>query len=315
VSGLIIALLAGIPILLPGQDSHRIAPEIRVLCDVSSAYGDIKVIDNLRANARIMYLGQVIQTTQRRGAESDSVYDMVNYIPLLRPEAKRALLIGLGGGYIVRSLNRSGIAVHVVEIDPEVIAAARDYFDVAENDLCRIYEYDGRPFLNHCTQRYDAVIVNAFSGGDIPPHLSSYEAFSEIKRCLVPDGIVMMNCINSPDDPGGGVLGDLTATLRHDGLFKRVRAFGWKPQPPVSNYMIFASDGSLDVAAAPNRREIPVNLLDRLAKSAHEVQLAPNRGAVITDDINPLDLRQLPNNDALRRIALDGPHAGLFIPR
>src|SRR5262249_14110637 len=142
--------------------------------------------------------------------------------------------------------------VDAVEIDPTVIEAAHSFFGIAEGPLCRIFEQDGRPLLNRCETKYDALIVNAFAGGDIPPHLSSREAFAEMKDCLVPNGLLMMNCISASQDPGGGVLGDLVATLTAGGLFRTVHAYSWDidQESEVANYMILASDGVLDVAAA-----------------------------------------------------------------
>ena len=78
--------------------------------------------------------------------------------------------------------------------------------------------------------------------------------------------------------------------------------------------MILASDGALDVETAHNQRSIPADLLARIAESAQEVVVQPRRGTVMTDDLNPLDVRQLPNNDLQRQGTLSGPFRDLFVP-
>lgn len=288
-----------------------------VLFDVAGGYGDVKVVEYPESRVRLMFLGQSMQTADIPGDEYLDVCDLVHWVPLLRPEARRVLLIGLGGGHVVKALNAHGIAVDAVEIDPMVIEGATRFFDIAEGPLCRIIEEDGRPLLNRCEPRYDAVIVNAFAGSEIPPHLSSREAFAAMKRCLVPGGLLMMNSMGLPADPGGGVLGDLMATLRAGDQFGTVRAYGWnvdEQDEGLASYMIVATDGPLDIAAARNERGLPADLLSRLAAAAREVPVAPDRGTVLTDDRNPLDLRQLSVNDIQRRGTLNGPFRELFVP-
>lgn len=313
-------LVAALTALLVSWADARPRPTdatFEVLYDVASAYGDVRVIEYPESHIRIMFLGHVMQTADIPGDVHLDVYDFVRYIPLLRPDARRVLLIGLGGGHVVRTLNAHDVAVDSVEIDPVVIAGAKQFFGIAEGPLSRIFEEDGRPLLNRCEPRYDAVIVDAFAGGEIPPHLSSREAFAAMKRCLVADGLLLMNAMSSRVGPDGGVLGDLMATLRASGEFRTVRAYGWnieEQESDLASYMIFATDGALDVAAATNERAIPAEVLSRIAAAASEVPVAPGRGTVITDDRNALDLRQLPNNDIQRRDTLSGPFRALFVP-
>ena len=156
-----------------------------------------KVIEYKTSHVRIMFLGQVIQTIDIPRGDYPTVNDMANYIPLLRPSAQRVLLIGLGGGSMVKTLNGLHVAVDAVEIDPMVAEAAKRFFGVAEGPLCRILEQDGRSVLNRCDTKYDALVMNAFAGGDMPPHLASREAFTQMKGCLAAEGLLMVNCISS----------------------------------------------------------------------------------------------------------------------
>lgn len=314
--GALAAALLGLVVASSDAALRPIDPEMELLFDVSSAYGDIKVIQYRTSGARAMFLGQVMQTVDVPDEEYGDVYDMVNAIPLLRPAARRVLLIGLGGGHMVKTLNARNVGVDAVEIDPQVVEAAKAFFGIGEGPLCHIIEQDGRPVLNRCHGQYDAVVVNAFAGGDIPPHLTSREAFDEMKRCLVPDGLLLMNCMSAADDPAGGVLGDLLATLRAGDLFRTIRTFGWGSEEAgeLVNYIILASDGGLDLAAAANQRAVPASVLARIAATAREIVVPHGRGTVITDDLNPMDLRQLPNNDVQRRGTLSGPFRALFVP-
>ena len=53
---------------------------------------------------------------------------ILGLLPLIRPEATQALLIGLGGGHVARDLKSKGIRTDTIEIDPVVADAANGFF-------------------------------------------------------------------------------------------------------------------------------------------------------------------------------------------
>ena len=118
------------------------------------------------------------------------------------PRLDDALCIGMGIGIVPRDLAASGSRVDVVEINPAVIEAARDYFDLDTSNI-RVIEGDGKWYLNETEKKYDAVILDAFSGEGSPSHLMSVEAFLAARRVLKPDGILVINTFvdfSSPTD-------------------------------------------------------------------------------------------------------------------
>src|SRR6266550_4957466 len=66
-----------------------------------------------------------------------------------RPDAKKMLIIGLGGGSIPKKIQKEfpNIEIDAVEIDPEVIRIAKDHFNVKEGKNLRLHAHDGRLFL------------------------------------------------------------------------------------------------------------------------------------------------------------------------
>ncbi len=111
------------------------------------------------------------------------------------PEIKRVLVLGLGGGSIPIYLHRflPQAAIDVVEIDPGIIAAAKKYFGVRETSRLRLYESDGRVFLNRHREPYDVIMVDVFSGSYIPFHMMTKEFYQLVRSRLNPHGVAAMN--------------------------------------------------------------------------------------------------------------------------
>jgi spermidine synthase len=111
------------------------------------------------------------------------------------PEPRRVLMLGLGGGSIVRQLVPRLPKLHmdVVEIDPVVIEAARLHFGVVESNRLRIVAGDGRAFVEQANERWDLILLDAFGEDYIPFPLTTAEFFREVERRLTPGGAVVAN--------------------------------------------------------------------------------------------------------------------------
>ncbi|MEN6558730.1 MAG: fused MFS/spermidine synthase [Thermoguttaceae bacterium] len=107
--------------------------------------------------------------------------------------------IGLGIG-TVAAYARPGDAIRFYEINPEVIRLARDRFRYLADcrGRCEIVPGDARLSLERePPQRFDILVVDAFSGDAIPTHLLTREAFELYRRHLAPDGILAIHVSNN----------------------------------------------------------------------------------------------------------------------
>jgi spermidine synthase len=126
--------------------------------------------------------------------------DSAHLSRLMRPGVRRILLIGLGGGTIPKQLVHyyPDTTVDVVEIDPMVADVARKYFDVQPSDRLRIHLGDGRMFLNRSQEKWDLIIIDAYTtnryGDTMPPHLVTREFFVAVSRHLNDGGILHFHC-------------------------------------------------------------------------------------------------------------------------
>ncbi|MCB1215158.1 MAG: fused MFS/spermidine synthase, partial [Deltaproteobacteria bacterium] len=131
-------------------------------------------------------------------------WDVANLLPLLYPEGKNFLILGLAGGTSARSLHHfyPHLKLTGVEIDPEVIRLSRDYFGLDQVPI-KIVNTDGRVFLNNSTEKYDFMMVDVFRDGIyVPFHMTTQEFFTSVKDSLTPKGVLMMNVFSPKrEDP------------------------------------------------------------------------------------------------------------------
>ncbi len=118
----------------------------------------------------------------------------------LVPEPRRILVVGLGGGALPVYLHRhlAGTNIEVVEIDPAVVAVAREYFGYREDARLQTHVGDARAFLRGAPSgRYDMVMLDAFGSERVPEHLTTLEFLADVRRVLAPQGVAASNLWNS----------------------------------------------------------------------------------------------------------------------
>jgi spermidine synthase len=108
---------------------------------------------------------------------------------------KRVLMIGLGGGGFNQFFEKAfpSATLESVELDPKVFELAQEYlgFKSTERDSVKIF--DGRMFLRQSKNVYDWIILDAFRGGFVPPHLKTVEFYKLAQSHLAPDGLFVAN--------------------------------------------------------------------------------------------------------------------------
>jgi spermidine synthase len=208
-------------------------------------------------------------------------YFLASRVLLARPEAKNALIVGLGGGSLVPLLGEKGIELEAVELSPEVIELARGYFEM-NLPADKVHEEDGRVFLARHPGRYDVVILDAFSGDRMAMTLVSREGLQTAKASLGPGGLLVLNTWGIDTEKGkpNRVGAAIRATLQD--VFPHVLAV-----PAAGNLLFFASDQPI----APQRDKVVLEAFDGPQEFAwHEVPPTEwPEGIVLTDDWNPAD--------------------------
>jgi len=160
-------------------------------------------------------------------------------VTLLRPEPPaRVLVLGLGGGSVVRALRAlaPGATIVGIEHDRDVLRAARRHFGLDRLGV-ELRAVDARDYLDAETRRFDLVIEDLFVGSvrsvRKPDWLvpAGYEA---IRRRLRPGGVISTNSIHESraiiramTTTGGGVV-----SLDVRGHWNQILLWGRSLPPP-----------------------------------------------------------------------------------
>lgn len=150
------------------------------------------------AGLRSLHFGPArIQSRMRLRAPDALVFDYTRLMAaflLLAPRPRRVLLIGLGGGSLLKFLHRqvAGLRLDVVENDARVIAL-RDAFRIPADGRLRIHLGDGLDFLQAAQHRYDAILLDGFDEDGMPARLRSPRFVAACRRVLTPGGLLVLN--------------------------------------------------------------------------------------------------------------------------
>ncbi|HEX5613289.1 MAG TPA: fused MFS/spermidine synthase [Burkholderiales bacterium] len=172
-----------------------------------SDFSDIRVLESGAYRYLQFGASRVVETLMdlREPHRLQHPYSRVAMLGFLyAPQTRRCLLIGLGGGAMVRFINHHfpQVRLDVVEIDPAVVAVAREFFGTGEGAQTRIVVADGFEYLERSSQTYDLILVDAHLDPDKrtdasghPLTLQSEAFFASIQRRLEPGGVVMFNSL------------------------------------------------------------------------------------------------------------------------
>ena len=252
-----------------------------------SPYAEINVVE-FREARFLLIDGSIHTCTDIETGENILPY--ANVLDIARNicgDSGNALLIGLGGGSVAKSLSSWGWTVDGVEIDPVVIRFAKEHFRLTQDDAV-IHQLDGRRFLVETDQLYDLIIFDAFGNGTVPFHLVTREAVELAAKRLRPGGVIAMNILAVGWK--SRIVSSMAATLRT--CFSEVIALPIaEPPNTLGNLILLASDSLLSLSS-----EIP----DPDSRFSAEYDMAhswenrfspgPSGAVIFTDDKNPIDL-------------------------
>jgi hypothetical protein len=177
-------------------------------------YGTISVDDRIHSsdaskNYRVFYSGNIthgIQLLDPAQSQRPLSYystesgagETLEYAKSRQPNLKMAL-VGLGTGSLA-AYGRAQDQIDFYEINPEVIRVANEHFSFIRECKAKtkIILGDGRLKMDEAPESYyDVILLDAFTGGSVPVHLLTAEAFAMYHRHLAPNGFIVVHITNS----------------------------------------------------------------------------------------------------------------------
>jgi len=193
--------------------------------------------------------------------------------------------IGLGGGrtswYVHKHLPET--LVTAVEIDPDVIALAKKYFGIKEENNFKIEASDGRLFLVKSKGGYDIIFIDAYRGPFVPFHLLTKEFYNLVKSKLKSGGVLIQNI-----EPSTMLFDSAIATIKS--IFNNIELYNAN-----GNMVCIAYDGSLRTVEQLNQNaaylQRQYHLYYDLTRMISERRLLTEVPKVkpLTDDFAPVE--------------------------
>lgn len=159
----------------------------------------------VRDEVQVIRVGPVgAQTVSKLdGGHTGLYYDWAELVSVFRPDAKRVLLLGLGGGEMLRVLKRTLPAAQLTAVDNDarVIALAREHF-AANVAGVELVERDAWKFLRTVTGTggasfsytlYDGIIVDLYEGSHMVDAAADAAFYTALVGRLGPRGVVLVN--------------------------------------------------------------------------------------------------------------------------
>ncbi len=124
---------------------------------------------------------------------------------LFHPRPKRVVLIGLGGGSLVRFCHHRLPGAHMtaIELDPDVIAWRATFLLPPDGPRLQILQADGAEYLAQTDKGIDALLVDAFDKTGFAPSLANREFFDNAYARLSGNGVLVINLAGDKESYAG----------------------------------------------------------------------------------------------------------------
>jgi spermidine synthase len=227
-----------------------------VVYQTQTQYQSLQVTD--QGDTRTLYLDGAPHSAMDRSDPDRYVFEYTRYfhLPFLfreDPEVDRVLFVGGGGFSGPKRYLREypNATVDVVELDPEVVETAREYFAVPDSPRLTVHTGDGRRYLRETNRSYDVIVLDAYKADRVPYHLTTVEFMRLVDRRLAADGVVVSNIISSTAGQGSTFYRAEYRTM--DAVFGQVYSFPTSDTRALQNIELVATASDERVSRATLR--------------------------------------------------------------
>ena len=165
-------------------------PRKNILRFKSKINREIRVVN--RNGKKIVYAGGAEQT----GGTITGMWEKAfNKIRNPKSEIRNSLVLGLGGGDVLRILagRYPGIKMACVELDPVMIEAAENFFNIRQIPKLQIIQADAYKYMKKNRRKYDLIGTDLFIGKHNPEIFRKKDFLSFLKKGLTDEGLAVYN--------------------------------------------------------------------------------------------------------------------------
>lgn len=233
--------------------------------DVATMFGRAQVYDVDDADGTLRVLD--IAGTWQSGTYLDErwadlafwyhrLFDRAFQAPL---DIRRALMLGGGAlSYPKHVVVKTSAVVDVVEIDPQVIDLAKEWFlldrlDEDQRARLNVYCCGAMPFLREAVarkDRYDLIVNDLFAAETPTAELMAAEGLGLVRDLLSPEGIYVANVVSALKGRKARPLQQVKGALASVFSQVEVVALGSDAPRTPDNNVVFATNGAYALAEA-----------------------------------------------------------------
>jgi spermidine synthase len=286
-------------------------PTAGMIYETESSYNYIQVLESDQYRVLRLNEGQGMHSVYHPTVlDYYGPWEMVLVAPYFNPppynpsQVKRMAIVGLAAGTTARQATAvyGPIPIDGYEIDPKVVDVGRKYFAMTEPNLNVIIQ-DGRWGLEHNTNRYQIISVDAYRPPYIPWQMTTQEFFQIVRQHLTPDGVMVINVGRGPDDRR--LVNALASTILT--VFPSVHVVD---VPQTLNSIVYATvqpttdeNFKENLAYLRSLGNVHPLLLETAKTASENLQPKPAPGQVFTDDLAPVEWL---TNDMILRFVFSG---------
>jgi hypothetical protein len=197
---------------------------LRAAPEIIASRGDLVVErDPRRPSGRLLRQGGMDASYVDLADPSHLEFDYLRWmqIVLRAARARRVLHVGGGACALARALAAEdpGGRQEVCESEAEVLSLAREHLGLRRTPGLRVRHAEGRAFLaGQPDGSWDAIVIDAFLGAAVPPHLVTVQALGDVAR------VAPLALVNVVDNRSGHDMRVVAAALC--AAYPRVWALG-----------------------------------------------------------------------------------------
>jgi spermidine synthase len=199
-------------------------------------------------------------------------------------------IVGLAAGTTARQAAAlfPNVTMDGFEIDPKIVQVGRDYFGMNMPNL-NVVVGDGRWGLEKSPRKYDLICVDAYRPPYIPPHLTTQEFFQIAADHLNPNGALAINVGRAPGDRRlidglATTIGTMFSSIYVMDIPNTFNSILYATLQPTSTVNLQAN-----LVAYLARPGADALLMDSMALTLDNLQPAPEKSVVFTDDLAPIE--------------------------
>lgn len=232
------------------------------------------------------------------GYDYERVYDAVLRRVSRHSKGRRVMFLGGGGYTFQRRLlalpDAPPISILTVEIDEAVTRTARRHLALEDDPRHAIVHADARTHVASMPSdapRFDVVFGDAFDDLAVPFHLTTLEFAEQVAGILAPDGIYVVNMVDTFDS--GRFLAAFVYTLEQ--VFDYVRVLTAPPRMDDmrNTFVLVASHAPLDLADLEDENGRPLRTVEYSRAEIEALEARTGR-RVLRDDHAPVEMLLAP---------------------